>query len=252
MNGYSLALAQRQQIRSALERAAGLADQATSATTLMDQQRATNYLLAAIAGELVAQRSLMTSYLEVVSTKALQDQPVIYTGSPPTSYTAPTASGSSMGDCITCAMFGQFDQLAQGYGRDAFGVIAPAARIVFNAYVGVWVAWVLITTPWSGAIWSHPGTSAREQSQQRVRFSPKVHIQGSDAWAAGRNICASSLTVTNSLPRRSALTKIGKLLKPSPPNIAGWHMRLSNESAVRAVRLDTSIRRSPTVPAIRT
>jgi hypothetical protein len=49
-----------------------------------------------------------------------------------------------MGDCITCGMFNQFDQLAQGYGRDAFGVIAPAARLVFNAYVGVWVAWVLI------------------------------------------------------------------------------------------------------------
>ncbi|MDB5406360.1 MAG: hypothetical protein JWL84_1272 [Rhodospirillales bacterium] len=93
MNGYSLALAQRQQIQPALERAASLADQATSATTLMDQQRTTNYLLAAIAGELVAQRSLMASYLEVVSTKALQDQPVIYTGSPPTTYTAPACSG---------------------------------------------------------------------------------------------------------------------------------------------------------------
>src|SRR6266851_3353975 len=41
MNGYSLALAQRQQIQPALERAASLADQATSAATLMDQQRTT-------------------------------------------------------------------------------------------------------------------------------------------------------------------------------------------------------------------
>jgi hypothetical protein len=89
MNGYSLALAQRQQIQPALERAASLADQATSAATLMDQQRTTNYLLAAIVGEMVAQRSLMASYLEVASTKALQDQPVIYTSSSATTYAAP-------------------------------------------------------------------------------------------------------------------------------------------------------------------
>ena len=90
MNGYSLALAQRQQIQPALERAASLADQATSAATLMDQQRTTNYLLAAIAGEMVAQRSVIASYLEVVSTKTLQDQPVIFTSSSRTTYTAPS------------------------------------------------------------------------------------------------------------------------------------------------------------------
>jgi hypothetical protein len=90
MNGYSLALAQRQQVQPALERAASLADQATSAATMMDQQRTTNYLLAAIAGEMVAQRSLMASYLEVVSTKALQEQPVIFTSSSRTTYTAPS------------------------------------------------------------------------------------------------------------------------------------------------------------------
>jgi len=49
-----------------------------------------------------------------------------------------------MDGCLTCEMFDQFDQLAQGYGRDAFEVIAPAAKLAFNAYVGVWVAWVLI------------------------------------------------------------------------------------------------------------
>jgi hypothetical protein len=49
-----------------------------------------------------------------------------------------------MGGCITCGMFSQFDQLAQSYGRDAFEVIAPAAKLAFNAYVGVWVAWVFI------------------------------------------------------------------------------------------------------------
>lgn len=49
-----------------------------------------------------------------------------------------------MDGCITCGMFDQFDQLAQGYGRDAFEVIAPAAKLAFNAYVGVWIAWVLI------------------------------------------------------------------------------------------------------------
>ena len=93
MNGYSLALAQRQQIQPALERAASLADQATSAATLMDQQRTTNYLLAAIAGEMVAQRSLMASYLEVVSTRTLQDQPVIYTSSPSTTFAMPYSTG---------------------------------------------------------------------------------------------------------------------------------------------------------------
>jgi hypothetical protein len=91
MNGYSLALAHRQQIQPSLERAASLADQATGAATLMDQQRTTNYLLAEIAGELVAQRSLMAAYLELASGKALQDQPVMFTGSPATSLTAPTA-----------------------------------------------------------------------------------------------------------------------------------------------------------------
>ena len=95
MNGYSLALAQRQQIQPALERAASLADQATSAATMMDQQRTTNYLLAAIAGEMIAQRSLMASYLEVVSTKTLQDQPVIFTGSPRTTYAAPSLGADS-------------------------------------------------------------------------------------------------------------------------------------------------------------
>ena len=95
MNGYSLALAQRQQIQPALERAASLADQATSAATLMDQQRTTNYLLAAIAGEMVAQRSVIASYLEVVSTKTLQDQPVIFTSSSRTTYTAPSLGADS-------------------------------------------------------------------------------------------------------------------------------------------------------------
>jgi hypothetical protein len=93
MNGYSLALAQRQQIQPALERAASLADQATNAATLMDQQRTTNYLLAAIAGEMVAQRSLMASYLEVVSTRTLKDQPVIYTSSSSTTFELPSSTG---------------------------------------------------------------------------------------------------------------------------------------------------------------
>src|SRR5229473_1090703 len=49
-----------------------------------------------------------------------------------------------MNGCLTCDMFNQFDQLAQGYGHDAFEVIAPSAKLAFNAYVGVWIAWVLI------------------------------------------------------------------------------------------------------------
>src|SRR5260221_13448685 len=93
MNVYPLVLAQRQQIHQALERAASLADQATSAATMMDQQRTTNYLLAAIAGEMVAQRSLMASYLEVVSTRTLQNQPVIYTSSSSTIFGPPSSNG---------------------------------------------------------------------------------------------------------------------------------------------------------------
>src|SRR5260221_4171911 len=49
-----------------------------------------------------------------------------------------------MNGCITCDMFNQVDQLAQGYGDHAFEVIAPAAKLAFNAYVGAWIAWVLI------------------------------------------------------------------------------------------------------------
>jgi hypothetical protein len=93
LNGYSLALAQRQQIQPSLERAASLADQATAATTLMDQQRVTNSLLAAIAGELVAQRQLMSAYLEVASTQAIVASPVLFNGTTPTTYVPGFNSG---------------------------------------------------------------------------------------------------------------------------------------------------------------
>jgi hypothetical protein len=46
--------------------------------------------------------------------------------------------------CLTCGMFDLFDQLAQGYARDAFNVIAPSAKVAFNAYVGAWIAWTFI------------------------------------------------------------------------------------------------------------
>src|SRR5258707_5366940 len=49
-----------------------------------------------------------------------------------------------MNGCITCDMFNQFDQVAQGYGHAAFEVIAPAAKLAFNAYVGAWIAWTFI------------------------------------------------------------------------------------------------------------
>jgi hypothetical protein len=88
-NGYALALQQRQTIQPSLERAASLADQSSSATTLIDEIRATNYLLAQIAGELTAQRQIMASALELQSSQAIATSPVIFTG------TATTAGGSA-------------------------------------------------------------------------------------------------------------------------------------------------------------
>src|SRR5258708_35335591 len=49
-----------------------------------------------------------------------------------------------MGDCNSCQIFSALDTLAQGYGRDAFEVIAPAAKMAFDAFVGAWIAWLLI------------------------------------------------------------------------------------------------------------
>jgi len=49
-----------------------------------------------------------------------------------------------MNGCLTCGMFDLFDQLAQGYAREAFNVIAPSAKLAFNAYVGAWIAWTFI------------------------------------------------------------------------------------------------------------
>jgi len=86
LGGYSLSLAQKLQVQPALERAATLADQATNAATVMEQQRVTNYLLAAIAGELVAQRSLMAAYLEVASTQAIKASPLLFNSTPTTTF----------------------------------------------------------------------------------------------------------------------------------------------------------------------
>jgi hypothetical protein len=78
-NGYALAIRQRQTIEPAIERAALLADQATSAATLIEELRATNGLLAQIAGELTAQRQLEIAELELRSAAALASAPVIFT-----------------------------------------------------------------------------------------------------------------------------------------------------------------------------
>jgi hypothetical protein len=86
-NGYALAIQQRQTIQPALERAAALADQATSASTLVDEIRATNYLLAQIAGELTAQRQVAVATLELRSAQAMATSPVVFT----------SASGSGLG-----------------------------------------------------------------------------------------------------------------------------------------------------------
>jgi hypothetical protein len=48
-----------------------------------------------------------------------------------------------MPDCVSCAIFEKFDTLAQAYGRQAFDLLAPSTHLAFNAFVGVWIAWVL-------------------------------------------------------------------------------------------------------------
>jgi hypothetical protein len=47
-----------------------------------------------------------------------------------------------MPECLSCEIFTQLDALAQGYGQQAFGVIAPPTQVTFNAFVGVWFAWM--------------------------------------------------------------------------------------------------------------
>jgi hypothetical protein len=49
-----------------------------------------------------------------------------------------------MNDCVTCDIFAQLNQLADSYGRQAFGLLAPSTRLAFNAFVGVWLAWILV------------------------------------------------------------------------------------------------------------
>jgi hypothetical protein len=94
-SGYALALNQRESTEAAFNRAAGLADQASAASTLMEQQRATNNLLAAILGELVQTRAVMASVLEVNATDALKQMPLV-TGSAATAggpVVSPAAAG---------------------------------------------------------------------------------------------------------------------------------------------------------------
>lgn len=91
MNGYALALAQRQQIQPALERVATAADEADAAPDEIAELHQTNKLLAVIAGELVAQRSLMAAMLEMTASKALQEQPVLFTSSGATNFALPGA-----------------------------------------------------------------------------------------------------------------------------------------------------------------
>jgi hypothetical protein len=44
--------------------------------------------------------------------------------------------------CLSCDIFTPLDQLAQSYGREAFNALAQPTRVAFNAFVGVWAAWV--------------------------------------------------------------------------------------------------------------
>ena len=49
-----------------------------------------------------------------------------------------------MGGCITCDLFGKFDAQAMGFARDAFELLAPSTALAFNAFVGCWLAYVLV------------------------------------------------------------------------------------------------------------
>lgn len=46
--------------------------------------------------------------------------------------------------CLSCTLFERFDALAQSYARSAFEVLAPSTAMTFNAFVGVWAAYVLV------------------------------------------------------------------------------------------------------------
>jgi hypothetical protein len=95
-NGYALAIQQRQTIQPSIERAAALSDQATGAATLVDEMRATNSLLAQIAGELTAQRQISIATLELRAAEALAASPVVFTGTSGSALT-PAASASQNG-----------------------------------------------------------------------------------------------------------------------------------------------------------
>jgi hypothetical protein len=97
-NGYAIALQQRQTIAPALERVAGLSDQADAAPTVIEEIRASNKLLAAIAGELVAQRAVMTAYLEIASSQAIATAPVIFTDSSATAAGLRSSSNGPLGN----------------------------------------------------------------------------------------------------------------------------------------------------------
>lgn len=97
-NGYALAIQQRQTIAPALERAAALSDQADAAPTVIEEIRASNKLLAAIAGELVAQRAVMAAYLEIVSSQAIATAPVVFTDSSATAAGLRSSSNGPLGN----------------------------------------------------------------------------------------------------------------------------------------------------------
>ena len=67
-------------------------DEADAAPDVITELHSTNKLLAAIAGELVAQRSLMAAMLEITASKALQEQPVLFTSSAATNFALPGAA----------------------------------------------------------------------------------------------------------------------------------------------------------------
>jgi hypothetical protein len=93
LTGYAVAVVERESLDASFNRAADLADAATAAQTLMDQNRATNNLLAALLSELVQIRAATAAQLELQATMAIKQMPLLTTDTAPSAPSLPAASG---------------------------------------------------------------------------------------------------------------------------------------------------------------
>jgi hypothetical protein len=98
LTGYSVALNQRESLEASFNRAANLADAATAAQTMMEQQRATNNLMAALLSEVVQLRAVIAAQLEVQATGAIREMPMLITGGAPTGALLSPSSAGRLGE----------------------------------------------------------------------------------------------------------------------------------------------------------